>query len=165
LKVLYGNSRIVLLTKSHAVKFARIRPLKALIWFIGFLSGKIKLSRDQKDKSLLRILGGITLCGVMANLREYTYSVEYPHDNRIKPASKCLLNGIVILQPRGEGATKKDIPRGSFRLFPYIIPRTETCLSKQYAIFHDEGVRRVLLIDFGSKITVEALKTTCYQKF
>ena len=156
----YGNSRFVILTNSHAIKLARIRPIKALTWFVMLIFGKIKRSKEQKGKSLFHILGGISLCGIMANRREYAYSVEFPHDPRIKLVSHSFLFGFVIVQPRGMRAKKEDIPKGSEKLFPYRIPRTDTRLSKQYAIFLEGGIRKTLLIDFGNRNTINALART-----
>ena len=66
--------------------------------------------------------------------------------------------GLVVAQPRGEKATRRDLRRGMKSLFPYKnkYQRTDTGFAKQFACFGKE----LKLIDFGHRQTVEVLQAT-----
>ncbi|MEI8337929.1 MAG: hypothetical protein WCF92_02150, partial [bacterium] len=119
MKVLFGNTRFVLLTNKNAIKFARIRPLKAILWLLEIITGYIKYSEDQKNKSIVRILVGITLCGLMSNRREYHHSLEYSKDTRFEQIQRMFFGGLIVVQLRGEEATQNDLSCWMKSFFPY----------------------------------------------
>jgi hypothetical protein len=100
----YGRTRWVFVFEKFVVKIARIRPLSAFVWLCQYLLGIKSKPERCRERSVARITLGVALYGVRANLLEYNYSKNHPHDPRVFHVIFCFL-GLVSIQHKGDEIT------------------------------------------------------------
>ncbi len=113
----HGDSRLVLLVGPRAFKIAKIRPWHCVrqiaVYIRKHLFKKIPaaeaiLPLGFKRRSLLSKTWRCLMEGVYANRQEAAYWNE-TSDPRVAPVIGSYLRGWIIIQPRGEAASKKDL--------------------------------------------------------
>lgn len=153
--VTLGNTRFVILTPRYAIKVTRIRPFFALRWLYLFLSGKINKNPDQINQSALRITIGISLAGILSNIREYLYSKKHPEDDRIFICIFSIL-GLIVVQERGFEINQKEFETE----INWISKSLLLDLEKPEQFCRHPKDRKIRIVDYGRKNTYELLEKT-----
>ena len=154
MRIKLGGTRIVFLTDSYAIKIARIRPVRFIFRILLLL-----FSRSRRTHFLVKYGPGMgtailrdIFAGLYSNRGEYEYYRE-SRDARIAPTLSIFFAGMVAIQPRGADVhCPVDLV-----ISDYIDgEKTEVCDAEQ---FKKIG-RRILLVDYGRRSTVKALRQT-----
>ncbi len=157
----YGSTRVVLFTRKSAYKIARIRVLGVLVYLV-----LIPFFRKRRERFFAKygpdLAGAILkyiLAGVRGNRREFAYWQEY-RDKRVMPTLHCYLGGLVVVQPiglpfMGKGCQVKELAHED----PEYLRNLDILNPEQYC--RDPHTDNVLLVDYGKRVTVEALGRTC----
>ncbi len=159
MRIRCGTTRFVFLIGNEAIKIGRIRPLRFLARMLIF-----PFSRKRREHFFTKY--GPTfwkaalndLCaGLYANRNEYEYYRE-SRDFRVMPTIKQLLRGWIVVQLRGDPVSSNELSEA-----PFIKQQigTENCEVTEEAQFcrHPKN-RRIVLVDYGRRATLEALAMT-----
>jgi len=155
MRIRYGATRFVLLIGDEAIKIGRIRLLR-------FFARMLILPFSRKRREHFFIKYGPTfwqaalndLCaGLYANLNEYEY-YQASKDFRVMPTIRQLLYGWVIVQLRGEPVSLAELSKGPFIKQKIGEENCEVIEEKQFCR-HADG--RIVLIDYGRRVTIQAL--------
>lgn len=148
-----GNTRLVILTDKYAIKITRIRPIFAFQRVYLILAGILVKTPDQKGRNLLRIFLGYMFAGIMANIREATYTKNDSQDNRIFP---CLFSifGLLVVQERGKEINEEELITGSLWLSQNLVADLER--SEQFCRHPDDN--KIRICDYGRRETIQLLQ-------
>ena len=159
MKLTYGNTRLVLLTRKRAIKFARIRPLRCLFRIVlSPFSVKVRERALSKygDDLFQRIINDL-FAGIIANRNEYRYSNNF-NDKRIMPTLKQFWYGLVVVQSRGLPVSSVEMNKIQLFYGYTIEPHADTTDPCDFCRKRKGG--KILLIDYGREQTCRALEAS-----
>lgn len=151
MKIASGATRIVIITRSHAIKLAKINSLFIVIGVIRSLYKKIKrgdsISFDAERIAMHRsaltkqVRQSVTR-GVRANRAEATYWYATKNEECV-PVVAILLGGLVLIQKRAEPVTAERILCS--RVAPHFLTDPELGRTEQFGYCGN----RVRIVDFA----------------
>lgn len=156
-----GYTRIVIVTGNHAIKIARIHPENILRRLLSF-----PLLPPERKQEILRkhTRGGFHIAllrifrlGITANRREYRY-YRFRRDARVMPTYRMFLNGLVVLQERGDRVTYEEFRRE--HPFPYHANNKKIDLGHPGQFSKCRKTGKVLISDYGNKGTLMLLQNS-----
>jgi len=112
----HGATRLVILTKNHAIKIARIRPLGVAMMAVRAFLQPHRMRTAVKDSKLealplwrryLWLAFYIGVGGVLANRQEVRLYRDYP-ELPLAPVVGSYLWGFIIVMLRGEPTTQEE---------------------------------------------------------
>lgn len=144
MKIRFGGTRVVIVTKHEAYKIARFCPFKTLSKIVMSVLVKKefkRLTKKHKNKKLKIIIKSI-FSGVLANRAEWRKWNE-SHSDEFIPVVSIYLQGLIIVQPRARRVTEDDILQSAL-CYRYV-GDLELSRAEQYGRF--DG--RVILVDYA----------------
>lgn len=154
MQIAFGATRVVLLTKTKAFKFARIRPIwSAMRLIASLMEGKVSERLDRYHRNPFSAGIRYVLIGVVVN-RQEAMMWRKTKDPRFVPTLHSLFGGLVNIQERGDAVFEILAASHPFTRLIDCPGRASDDLMRpvNFCLIND----RVLLLDYGGDDFVAA---------